>query len=404
MSEGLVTAEAKEPIFTSRFLLVCATVFFNSFAFQILLPVIPLYLVDELGGAESQVGLIMGVAAISALVARPIVGYLADTVGRKPLLVAGPATYTLSAALYAVANAVPPLLAVRAIHGVGLSATTTGGSTYAADLAPASRRAEALGVYGASINVASAIGPFVGAAVAASIGFGTVFLISGIAATISLLLALRLPEVLAPDRPPPPALLAVESLFSRSALYPSMLAIFVTASFGAIISYLPVLADREGIGNPGLFFLPYSLTIIGTRLIAGRAADRFGREVTLVPGMVALSVGMLVIASATHISLFILAAVVYGIGFGTVHPTLMAMVVDRVEPQRQGVGMSTFTGAFDLGIGGGSALWGGVVLLFGLRGVFLAAAAAPLVALLILTVRRAPGQTRIVAADQEAAR
>lgn len=387
MQQASTATQPRDKLLTAPFVLACAASFFNAFSFQLLLPVIPLYLL-HIGGHEWQLGFIMGVTALTALLARPFVGYFADRVGRKPLLLAGPATYAVNAGLYALAQSVPPLMAARAVQGVGLSAVSTGSSTYVADLAPPTRRGEAMGLYGSSFNVASAMAPFTGAWLADAYGFGTVFLVSGATAVVSLLLALRLPEVMTRAAAAASRTRGIGgSLFSKDALLPSTLGIFFTATFGAIVTLLPVLSEREGIGNPGFFFLPYSITIILTRVVSGKASDRFGRVAVLVPGMLALSGGMVLIAATTSIWMFLAAAIVYGVGFGTVHPTLMAMVADRARPGQQGVAMSTFTGAFDLGIGGGSVLWGAIVVVSDERGAFLAAALMPLLGLALLGAR-----------------
>lgn len=370
-------------ILTPTYVLAWIAAFFNFFSFQLLLPVMPLYLL-RIGGHESQVGLIMGVTALVALLARPLVGYIADRYGRKPLLLAGSATYTLSSLLYTLVNAVPPLLAVRIVHGAGLSAGSTGNSTFFADLAPPHRRAEAMGIYGIAMNTSSAIAPVIGAGLALSYGFRTVFLCSAASALISLLLVSRLPELLVRSAHSDPEVRPL--LFSKEALFPSYLAICLTATFGAVGSYVPVLAAQNGLGNPGLFFLPYSLTLIFTRIFSGLAADRFGRIAVLVPGFCLLVAAMLLIGAATHVTALLIAAIVYGLGFGSVHPALMALVVDRARPGQQGIAMSTFSGAFDLGIGGGAAAWGLVVALAGVREVFFFAALAPLVGLLLMAL------------------
>jgi MFS family permease len=368
-------------ILTPTYVLAWTAAFFNFFSFQLLLPVMPLYLL-HIGGHESQVGLIMGVTALTALIARPLVGYIADRYGRKPLLLAGSTTYTFSSLLYNFVHAVLPLLAVRIVHGAGLSAGSTGNSTVFADLAPPHRRAEAMGIYGIAMNTSSAIAPVVGAGLALNYGFPSVFLCSAASAFVSLLLVSRLPELLV--RPAHADADVRPLLFSKEALFPSYLAICLTATFGAVGSYVPVLAAQNGLGNPGLFFLPYSLTLIFTRLFSGIAADRFGRVAVLVPGLLLLVVAMLLIATATHVGALLVASIVYGLGFGSVHPALMALVVDRARPGQQGIAMSTFSGAFDLGIGGGAAAWGLVVALAGVREVFLFAALVPLAGLLLI--------------------
>ena len=372
------------PLFTRGLLLLCTAVFFQMFSFQMLLPVMPLYLLD-IGGSEGQVGLILGVTAGTALLFRPLTGWVADRYGRKPLLVAGNADFALSMALYPFARAVAPLLGVRSLQGAGLSAVSTAGSTMVADLAPPQRRAEAMGVYGVAVNVSSAIGPLLGATIAIGASFNAAFLVAGVFAVIGLTLTSRLPE---PQRPAAPEGGTRFTLISRDALFPASIALCLFPPIGVVLSYVAVFADAEGLGNPGLFFLPYSLTLIVVRVLAGRLSDRYGRLTVLLPAIVAFVAALLVIASAHHVLVLLLGALLLGLGFGIAHPTILAMAVDRAPPGRQGASMSTLIGAFDLGIGGGSALAGLAVAFAGLRGVFVLAAIAPLIAALLITVAR----------------
>jgi predicted MFS family arabinose efflux permease len=63
----------------------------------------------------------------------------------------------------------------------------------------------------------------------------------------------------------------------------------------------------------------------------------------------------------------------------------MALAIDRAEPGRMGAAMATYSLGFQLGLGGGAAVWGVVISQFGFSSTFWVAIAAEaaLVALLI---------------------
>ena len=371
-----VTAPAAPPrerLYTGRFVRLCALVFCSAVSFQIMLPVLPLYLLD-LGGQTWEIGLLAAGLSISALLARPFVGYAADRFGRRPLMVGGSGAYIVIGALFTLVQAVTPLLIVRTLQGFGLAAMGTGSSASVADAAPPTRRGEAMGIFGAAMNLGVAIGPFLGVVLADSRGYASVFVVSALFGVAGVLLSLSLPETAPALTGRRPTILG--SLYSRAALYPAAIALFISSSWAAVTSFLPVIAKEEGIGNSGFFFLTYALTLVVTRIIAGGLSDRFGRLRVLAPGLIISSLGLVILALAGNIGLFMLAAVVYGVGFGSSHPALMALVADRVGRGSQGVAMSTFSAAFDLGIGGGAMIWGVVATLSDERGAFWAAALA----------------------------
>ena len=65
-----------------------------------------------------------GLFSLSAVAARPVVGWLVDRWGRKPVLLAGAAIFGLSPVLYVIATTPLSFQLVRILHGVGISALT----------------------------------------------------------------------------------------------------------------------------------------------------------------------------------------------------------------------------------------------------------------------------------------
>lgn len=58
---------------------------------------LPLYLRDELGYSVTTVAIVLSAAQVSGIVSQPVMGYLSDRVGRKPVLAVGTGLVTLSA-------------------------------------------------------------------------------------------------------------------------------------------------------------------------------------------------------------------------------------------------------------------------------------------------------------------
>ena len=344
-------------LFSRDFVLLCVSSFLFSLSMFLLFAVLPLFVVQELQGANSQVGLIMGAFAVSAVLARPSSGRIVDIWSRKTGLRIGACIFCLAPALYIQAHSVALMVGLRFFHGIGVAIYTTAGSVMAADLCPPARRAEGMGYYGMSMNRAMAFGPALGAALIPLIGFTGLFSLCAFLGLLSLLFVQAIREQSQErahnyTRPP---------LFSTAALLPGFVAMCMTMTFGAVISFLPLLVQAHNLGNPGLYFTVYALIVVASRPIAGRLADRFGRVRVIVPGMACLVVAMTLLAFTTTWWGLLWAAALQGLGFGCVHPAVMALVVDRSTQHDRGPALATLMGAFDIGVGL-SAIGLGIVL------------------------------------------
>jgi len=90
----------------------------------------------------------------------------------------------------------------------------------------------------------------------------------------------------------------------------------------------------------------------------GRLADRHGAGKVLAPGMFLIAGALLSLITATTLPVFLLAGVLYGLGFGAVQPVLNAVTITLAPVQRRGAANATFFSAMDLGIGlGAMILW-----------------------------------------------
>lgn len=344
---GLPCSQEPEALLTADFVLVCSSSLLFFLSMFVLLPALPPYIVQELGGTEAHVGLIMGAFAGASILSRPSSGRLVEVRSRKSGLVLGALIYGIAPLFYTFATTVPVMLALRFCHGAGIAFFTTASSVLVADLAPPSRRGEAMGYFGMMMNFAMAIGPYLGGSVVAEAGFSSLFFVSSGLGFMSLLL---LPFLREPLRPAQDASSSVGApLFSKEAVLPGCVAACMSMTLGSLIAFLPLFVLERALGNPGLYFIVFSAVVIVTRPIAGKWSDRYGRSVVIVPGMLFLALAMIVLSQAHTISWLVCAAVIQGIGFGGVQPALLALGADRATDQTRGPVLATLMMALDLG-------------------------------------------------------
>jgi MFS family permease len=324
---------------------------------------LPLY-VERIGGNPSQVGLVMGTFAMAAILARPFVGRLVDRLGGKPSLLLGSLIFTIGPLLYVVSRSVPALLVARFLHGFGISATSTAYIVIISALAPPGRRGEAIGLSAAAMPVALMTAPAIGASLLEPWGFASLFVLSASVAALSLLTAVFVVEPRSRDRNDHSDEESEGAFFQvirlRSVWVPSGAMGVMGVTYGSILTFLPLFAIKQDIVNPGLFFTAYGLTVIAAQVLAGRVSDWLGRVRVIVPAMVLLALAFPMLASVRSLPLLLGVAVLYGLGFGGARVNLNALMVDRVPASIRGMAMSVAYGSFDLGIGLGSYLLGGV--------------------------------------------
>ncbi|MNK30104.1 Inner membrane transport protein YajR [compost metagenome] len=352
------------PLYTRDFLLASVAAFTGFGSMYLLLASLPLYVL-ALGGKTADVGLVMAIYTLAAVVARPLMGR-ALSGGRKPMMIAGALGMAGSIALYLLPLGLAGFFGVRALHGLVWAAWSTAAATYVTDIAPPQRRGEAMGAYGISFNLAMVVAPGIGLAVAQA-SWPMLFGITAALALVTAGLCALLPE------PPRHAAPGRVPLISREALLPSSIMALFALSYGGLVSFVPLFAPERALPGAGWFFATYAIALMVSRQAAGKLSDRFGRTLMVLPGLLAAA-GSLFWLSTTHSSLgFLGSAALYGLAFAMIQPALMAMAIDRAgseSPGHRGAAMATFSLAMDLGIGLGSFGLGLVAAASGIPGMF----------------------------------
>lgn len=366
--EGICQKEDRmERIWTKSFIQMTLGMLILFTGFYLLLPTMPLF-IKEMGGNESQVGLAVGVFTLTAVVFRPIVGGLLDRYGRRPFMIWGLLFFILSMYLYDWVGTMAILLALRVLHGASWALSTTAVSTAITDIIPASRRGEGMGWFGMAMTVAMAIGPMLGIWVLENSSFHGLFLLAtGLsAAALLLVFSTRIPfSPQTTDRK--------IVLFERSVLPVTAVLFFVAVAYGGITTFLPLFGDSIQV-NSGTFFLVYAVSLTLARPVAGRLSDRFGEAYVILPALIVTALSLVVLSFSNGLIGVIVAAVLYGIGFGSAQPALQAANLTLAPPDKRGVASASFMTAFDLGIGLGSIILGWVAQYTGYKVVFIVCA------------------------------
>ena len=155
-----------------------------NFSFYMLMPTMPVYLVEVLGIDTASVGIALSSYTIGLLCVRPFSGFLVDCFSRKPLYLFAFFVFAFMFGGYLIATTMLTIMAVLFIQGVFMGLTSVAGNTIAIDVIPSSRRGEGMGFYGLTINLAMSLAPLVAVAIYGKGGFHPVVSIGWAAAFI----------------------------------------------------------------------------------------------------------------------------------------------------------------------------------------------------------------------------
>ena len=386
-----------ERVLTRPFALVWVATFGSLFTIGMLLPVLPVYARGPLDVGDVGVGVAVAAASPTALLLQPLAGRLGDRRGRRRLVIVGCLVLAGSVALYVPASSLAAIVALRLVGGVGEALLFVGSATIVNDLAPDSRRGEAVSLYSLAVWGGLAAGPLLGELLLRDDHDDTVWLVAAGVSLVAALAASGLPETRPSD-------LEVDTrrqpFVHPAALLPGLVLVLSMIGFAGMAAFAPLYARELGLSGAGLVFGLNASIVIGIRSIGRRIPDRFGSARTATAAMALAAVGFGVIALAHSATGLYLGTAVLASGQALIFPALMMIVVARAPATQRSAAVGSFTAAADLGYAIGAVSLGAVAASTGYRGVFAVAAVVLASGVVpLLRIRSTAGVTTPAAAD-----
>jgi MFS family permease len=345
----------------ARFLLLCACTFFHFLAMGVFLSALPLFVTHELHGSKAAVGLVVGSYSLTAVFSRPFVGRRMDRVGRTPFLRGAPVLVILSAVVLFPAHSLAAIVAIRLVQGLAGSSFYTSAATVATDLAPEERRADYISRFSLFLYAGFAAGPALGEALIQWRGYGWAWGAALVSSAIAFTVSLTVRETLSLESKAA-SLASVGTRPRRfihpAALGPGLVLMTMAVGYTSISSFTPLYARSIGMGSSGALYATFAMTILAVRLVSGRLADRFGRVMVAMPGLVSGAFGMFLLAIAPFPVAAFVGVAAFGAGHALIFPALMALTVDRVPVAERGEALGSYTACFDVGAAAGGYLVG----------------------------------------------
>jgi MFS family permease len=388
--EADALARLRERPQLAAFIGVFASVLCGFMAVGAVLPVLPQYVRGPIGAGDVAVGIVTGAFAVTAIVGRPVAGRVSDAHGRRLVVVVGLLLAGVGGALYLLPLGVPGLVLARLVLGIGDGWMFTAGAIWSVDLAPEERRGQAIGLFGLAVWGGLSAGPVLGQALLSASGYDAVFVFAAVMPVLGAAVARRVPDrhvaIRVSDGPRGP-------LIPRGVRLPGIALALANIGYGTVTGFIVLHLRHRGIGHGAAAFTAFAIAVVLTRLLAGRLPDRIGPQRTAAGAFVAETAGLVLIGMAHSWAVAGIGAVVMGMGFSLLFPSLALIAIARTDGERRGTAMGAFTAFFDLGVGVGAPLAGAISSLAGYPAAFWTAAGCAAVGALMGAVQPAGSAT-----------
>ena len=321
------------------------TSFLTDLSSEAIYPLLPAFVIRELGGTAMNVGMIDGVANAVASVVRLPSGVLSDTLGRRPLVLAGYGLSALIRPLMGLVGSPLGVLLVRAADRFGKGIRSAPRDALVTDLVGPAMRGSAFGHIRAMDHLGAALGPL--AAMAFLWVFPrserTLFLLAVVPGLVTLAVVARFVA----DPPRLERAAPRTTLAPRLSLPQGMLLASVAVWALAASSEQFLLLRAGDLGTPGWLvpavWFGVGLCKSAAAKVAGPIVDRISPKRALAAGWLLFAAAYGGLALAGHLAAMLPLVALVAAAHGLIEPAERALVARLSPVGRQGGSFGWYT-------------------------------------------------------------
>jgi MFS family permease len=320
--------------------------FFTDFSTEMVLGVLPFFIVSTLGASRALLGAIEGSAELTSYAFRMVSGSLSDKVGkRKAFIIAGYSLSTITKPFFAASSSWIDAFVVRFVDRMGKGIRTAPRDALIADSVSESRVGRAFGIHRTIDQLGAIVGPIAAFGLLQIVDIRGIFLLSLIPGAIAvLILVLFVKEVVVK----PKSSATRMSIFSninrviRGNNRPFVLLLVIAGIFGIGAFNFPFILLRAsdlGISESLIPLIYATLNVAHTAIgiPSGILADKVGKEKVLIIGysVFAISTLLMLLLSGNTLYAYVLAAI-FGLYLGISETVQRAVIPMYVASELRG--------------------------------------------------------------------
>jgi multidrug resistance protein len=333
---------------------ILSIVFIDLVGFGMIIPILPLY-AQRFQATEWQIGLLLASYSFMQFLASPVLGWLSDRYGRKPVLLCSLIGSAVGYMFMASAVSLATLFAARILAGISGASVGTA-SAYIADITPPENRSKRIGLIGAAFGVGFVLGPAIGGilshfSVVAPFWFAAILSILN---AIIMWIVLPEPERHAVRQQGPVNLRETFEQAGSWRLSVITVTYFIGIAGFAIVTviYAQVSNRRFDLSQSQISYIFVMMGLIGAMIqggAIGRLAKRFGDVDLAITGFAVMALSMMAMPLAHSIPVFLVFSAGLAMGNSLSQPTMSAIASKGASPALQGRVLGIVQSAGSLG-------------------------------------------------------